>query len=83
MCIAWQCGGVTEIKGKFYINKGYGVTSGASGTKIYQKSGTVIVEQTITVAFGYVHIRESGAMKQSETPLKLIENISETFLRYH
>lgn len=50
---------MTEINGKFYINIGYGVTSGPAGSKIYQKSGAVIVEQTITVAFGYVYIKNS------------------------
>ena len=46
---------MSEINGKFYTNKGYGITSGAAGTKIYQRSGAVIVEQTITMAYGYVY----------------------------
>ena len=47
-----QCGGVTEMSGKFYINQGYGITSGAAGTKVYERGGAVIVEQTVTMAYG-------------------------------
>ena len=52
-CLAsTTCGGVSEIDGKFYTNNGYGVTTGAEGTKLYTKNGAVIVEKEVTMAYG-------------------------------